>query len=204
MFSQALKFSLILLTVSSLAFANEGGGHGGGEGGEKKEGEGKAEEKKEVKSAEESYAAVAAKVSALEAKVHSGEEELKKLIEEKQHTKDPTNLNEVVKQMLTIHKQLQKDAKEYDQQRALLRYRYPEKGLTEKREYERMEVKSLEDMESQMSLSSSVKRTMKKVRNQYQTPEEVKAHNAKEQAKKKADDQKAKSPELTDPVIMKK
>lgn len=200
MFSQVLKFSLILLTASSIAFANEGGGHGGGEA---KEGEGKGEEKKEVKSAEESYAAVAAKVQALEAKVQSAEEELKKLIEEKQHTKDPAKLNEIVKQMLTLHKQLKENAKEYDQQRALLRYRYPEKGLTEKREYERVEVKSLEEMESQMSLSSSVKKTMKKVRTQYQTPEEVKAHDDKE-AKKKANSAQPKKPDLTEPVIMKK
>jgi hypothetical protein len=200
MFSQALKFSLILLTASSLAFANEGGGHGGSEA---KEGEGKAEEKKEVKTAEESYAAVAAKVQGLEAKVQSAEEELKKLIEEKQHTKDPAKLNEIVKQMLTLHKQLKENAKEYDQQRALLRYRYPEKGLTEKREYERVEVKSLEEMESQMSLSSSVKKTMKKVRTQYQTPEEVKAHDDKE-AKKKANSAQPKKPDLTEPVIMKK
>lgn len=196
MFSQVLKVSLMLLTVSSMAFANEGGG-------EAKEGEGKAEEKKEVKSAEESYAAVAAKVQGLEAKVQSAEEELKKLIEEKQHTKDPAKLNEIVKQMLTLHKQLKENAKEYDQQRALLRYRYPEKGLTEKREYERVEVKSLEEMESQQSLSSSVKRTMKKVRTQYQTPEEVKAHDEKE-AKKKAHGAQPKTPELTEPVIMKK
>lgn len=200
MFSQVLKFSLILLTVSSVAFANEGGGHGGGEA---KEGESKGEEKKEVKSAEESYAAVAAKVQGLEAKVQSAEEELKKLIEEKQHTKDPAKLNEIVKQMLTLHKQLKENAKEYDQQRALLRYRYPEKGLTEKREYERVEVKSLEEMESQLSLSSSVKRTLKKVRTQYQTPEEVKAHDDKE-AQKKAKGVQPKTPEITEPVIMKK
>ncbi|MGE5085007.1 MAG: hypothetical protein ACM3MG_01805 [Bacillota bacterium] len=189
-----------------MAFASESGGHGGGEAKEAKEakeGEGKGEEKKEVKSAEESYAVVAAKVQGLEAKVQSAEEELKKLIEEKQHTTDPAKLNEIVKQMLTLHKQLKDNAKEYDQQRALLRYRYPEKGLTEKREYERVEVKSLEEMESQMSLSSSVKRTMKKVRMQYQTPEEAKAHEDKESQKKVKSAQPQK-PELTEPVIMKK
>ncbi|MBO9668686.1 MAG: hypothetical protein J7501_17945, partial [Bdellovibrio sp.] len=188
--------------MTSIAFANEGG-HGGGE--EKKEGEGKAEEKKEIKSAEESFAAVQARVSALEAKVHSGKEEIEKLIEEKQHAKNPAEVNEIIKRMVTLHKELEKNVVEYDQARALLRYRYPEKGGAEKREYERIEVKSLDDMESQMSLSSSVKRTMKKVRTQYDTPQEAKARLESQKngdgRSKKAD---PKAPSLTDPVILKK
>ncbi|WP_413559488.1 hypothetical protein [Bdellovibrio sp. HCB209] len=208
MFSLVLKSLIAIITVTSIAvaaFANEGGGHGGGE--EKKaEGEGKSEEKVEVKSAEESYDKVAAKVAALEAKVHSGQEEIEKLIVEKAHTKDPTKLNEIVKQMLTLHKELQKNVQEYDQVRGLMKYRYPEKGLTTKREYERIEVKSLDDMESQMSLSSSVKRTMKKVRAQYDTPEQFKARKEAEIAGhgEESSSKKKKGPELTEPVILKK
>ncbi|QDK36318.1 hypothetical protein [Bdellovibrio sp. NC01] len=213
MFFPVPKFLPIFLTVlallssGSFAFANEGGGHGGGEkkeeGGEKKEGGG--EEKKEVKSSEESFSVVAARVQALEAKVHSGKEELEKLIEEKQHEKDPAKVNEIVKQMLGIHKELEKNAKEYDQQRALLKYRYPEKGQTEKREYERIDVKSIEDMETQMSLTSSVNHTLRKVRTQYETAEDVKAREEKKNVEghgKKSS--KPSSPSLTDPVILKK
>ncbi|UYL10334.1 hypothetical protein B9G69_007040 [Bdellovibrio sp. SKB1291214] len=212
MFSLVLRSILILITVMSVAmaaYANEGGGHGGGEekkaeGGEKKEGEGGAEEKP-VKSAEESYDKVAAKVAALEAKVHSGQEEIEKLIEEKAHTKDPARINEIVKQMLTLHKELKKNVEEYDQVRGLMKYRYPEKGLATKREYERIEVKSLDDMESQMSLSSSVKRTMKKVRTQYDTPDQAKARKEAEVAgHAEGSKKKKKEPELTEPVILKK
>ncbi|HWU45098.1 MAG TPA: hypothetical protein VN132_16710 [Bdellovibrio sp.] len=200
MFSQVPKFLLIFLTASavamvmtsSMARANEGKE-------EKKEGEAPKEEKKEVKSTEESYSVVLARVQTLEAKVHSGQEEIEKLIEEKQATKDPAKVSEIIKQMVSLHKDLQKNAKDYDQQRALLKYRYPEKGLSDKREYERIDIKSIEDMESQTSLATSVKHTLKKVRMQYDTPEEAKARN-ENPVKPTATPQ----PSLTDPVILKK
>ncbi len=116
---------------------------------------------------EETYAVVQARVQGLEAKVRASEAEIQKLILEKQKTKDPEKVSEIIRTMLTLHKELGTQVKEYDQQRNLLKYRYPEKGLTDVREYERIEVKSLEDFESQVSLSASVHRTMDKVRMQY-------------------------------------
>jgi ribosomal protein S15P/S13E len=198
MYSQALKILFVLLATASVSFANEGGGHGGGEA--PKEGEGKAE-KKEVKSAEDSYSVVQGRVQALEAKVHSSQEEIEKLITEKQHTSDPEKVNEIIRQILTMHKELEKNLKEYDQQRSLLKYRYPEKANAEKREYERIELKSVEDMESQMSVTSSVNKTLKKVRQQYGTPENETAK--KENSHKKTPGKPA-QPSLTDPVILKK
>lgn len=116
---------------------------------------------------EESYAVVQARVQGLEAKVRASEAEIQKLIHEKQKTKDPEKVSEIIRTMLTLHKELSNQVREYDQQRNLLKYRYPEKGLTDVREYERIEVKSLEDLESQVSLSASVHRTLEKVRMQY-------------------------------------
>ncbi len=200
---QVPKFLIIFFTVLvvTAAHANEGGGHGGGEA---KEGEAGKEEKKEVKSAEDSFSVVQARVQALEAKVHSGQEEIEKLIEEKQHTTDPKQVSEIVKQMMGIHKELQKNVKEYDQQRALLKYRYPEKGLTEKREYERIDVKSIDDMEKQMSLTTSVNHTLKRVRSQYETPEEAKARMEKTTVDGHGKPVKPAAPTLTEPVILKK
>ncbi|WP_413576636.1 hypothetical protein ACLVWU_01215 [Bdellovibrio sp. HCB290] len=199
MFSLVLKSLLVLLMVMSVAvaaFAEEGGS----EGAEKKEEAPKVEVK-----AEESYDKVAARVSALEAKVKSGKEEIEKLIEAKAHTKDPKAVNEIVKQMLVLHKDLKKNVDEYNQARGLMKYRYPEKGLTTKREYERIEVKSLDEMESQMSLSSSVNKTLKKVRTQYDSPEEAKSRAAGEnEDSAKASKKVQKEPELTEPVILKK
>lgn len=196
MFSLALKTVLVFMMSLSFAFASGGGGHGEAPA----EGE-KAEKKTEVKSSEDSYTEVQSRVSALEAKIRSAQDEIQKLLLEKHHLKDPVKLSENTKQTTALHKELKANLKEYDQQRSLLKYRYPEKGLTEKREYERIELKSLDEMENQMSLGSSVKRTLKKVRSQYGTPESEMAENTEKatvKAKKKAD------PGLTDAVILKK
>lgn len=119
--------------------------------------------------AEDTYAVVQARVQGLEAKVRASEAEIQKLILEKRNTKDPDKVSEIIRTMLTLHKELGVQIKEYDQQRNLLKYRYPEKGLTDVREYERIDVKSLEDLETQVSLSASVHRTLDKVRMQYRS-----------------------------------
>ena len=203
MFLQALKVVCVCLVFTSVsAFAEDhGGGHGApAEGGH----EGTAAPVKEIKSDEESYSVVFARVQGLEAKVQSGQAEIEKLILEKQHTTDQAKVSEIIKTMLTLHKDLAKNLKEYDQQRALLKYRYPEKGQTAKREYERIELQSIEDMESQMSIGSSIKRTLKKVRMQYNDPSEQKEAAAKEEKAHSERHPANANPGLTDAVILKK
>ena len=161
-------------------------------------GGGGEEAKKEEKS---EWQTIQARVATLETKIQSAEEEIKKLVGEKAHTKDPKKIQEIIGQMKTLHNEMKVNAKEYEQQRALLKYRFPEKDQTGARVYERIEVRSIEDMETQMSLGTSVKRTLKKVRTQYVAPEK-RAHVEKvEQAK---ENKKDKPPSLTEPVILKK
>jgi len=205
MFCLGIKsFMATLILISSLAFAEEHGGGGGEKAGgeEKKEGGGEEAAPKERRTSEASYAEVQAKVSGLEAKVRSGEEEIAKLIAEKQHTSNPQRLGQIVSEMVKLHKEMQTNAREYEQQRSLLKYRYPEKGIGgEKREYERLEVKTLDEMEDSLSLSSSVNKTLKKVRTQYVKPD-MPIKSEKKSSKKSKE--KTEEPSLTAPVILKK
>lgn len=189
---KTLSFFTVLLSVS-LAFANEGGGEAAAQ-----------EGAKEVKSREDSFAVVQARVAALEAKVRSGEAEIQKLILEKQTSKDPARVSEIISSMVALHKDMEKNLKEYDQQRTLLKYRYPEKGAAAKREYERIDIKSIEEMENQMSLGSSVKRTLKKVRSQYSSAQEREQHKAVESHEEAGKAAPTPTPGLVDPVILKK
>lgn len=198
MFSLVLKIALSFFLGLPVSFASEGAA---------KEA---APEEPKNKSDEESFIVIQARVAALEAKVHSGETEIAKLVAEKQHTNNPEKLNEIIRQMLTVHKEIKQNAKEYDQQRALIRYRYPEKGANEKRQYERIQVKSLEEMESEINLSSSLSRTFKKVRSQYPSKLNDKGNQNTSKAgasttviHKKETPVKS-TPSLTDPIILKK
>ncbi|MGZ3742321.1 MAG: hypothetical protein ACXWRE_00925 [Pseudobdellovibrionaceae bacterium] len=204
MFSQVLfkflNFTLVLnmfLTIS--VFANEAKE-------EKKESAGAAEagagesnvtepQKKQMNEATE----LQARVQALRAKVKSKEEIINKLIEDKNHTKDPEKVKEIISEIVTEHKEMSKMVEEYEQNRSLLRYRYPEKGYAGTRSYERMEVKPLEQMESQMSIEAKLNRNLRTIHSQYREPAEIK--NSK---KKKAQKKEEEAPSLTEPIYLHK
>lgn len=194
----ALKILLLILASASLmvcsssGFASGGGGHGEAKKEEKKE-EKKEGEGKKVKSTEDSFVHVQHSVQTFEAKIKSGKDELEHLIHEKMTTKDPKRVAEIIKEMIKTHKEIEKNIKEYDLQRSLLKYRYPEKGRSERRTYERIELQPLEEIEGQVDLSTHVKQTLKRVRSQYETPQEVE-QNIKAGQKKK---------NITDPYILK-
>lgn len=164
---------------------------------------GEKEAPKQVKSREESYMVVQARVAALEAKIRSAEAEVQKLILEKQQAKDPVKVNEILDRMMVVHNEMKQNNKEYDQQRTLLKYRYPEKGSTSGREYERIDLKTLGEMETEMSLGGSVKRTLNKVRVQYGKVETSKGQKPSHQPESQVETPKAHQ-SLIDPVILKK
>lgn len=210
MYSRVCKYLLVIFLSAHVAAASEKSAEaaGGEEHGEAKS----AAEKNEggsankEKSKYEAYSAVLLRVNTLFAKVRAGEEEIKRLIIEKQETKDPKRVTEIVQQMIKVHKELEENAKEYTQQKALLNYSYPEKGMHEKRKYERVEVRSIEEMEGQFNLTTGIKRTMDKARIQYESPEARSQKNKSkgESSVIKNETQDTIAPSLLEPVIIKK
>jgi hypothetical protein len=159
--------------------------------------EGKEEGKdKKAKAVEDSYVHVQLHVQTFEAKIRSGKEELVKLIEEKKISKDPVKIAEIIKEMILVHKEIEKNIKEYDLQRSLLKYRYPEKGRSEKREYERIELQPVEEIEGQLTLANSVNHSLKKVRSQYETPAEIEKNEKLNKAKQNRG--------ISEPFVLKK
>lgn len=151
---------------------------------------------------EESYAVVQARVQGLEAKVRSTEAEIQKLIQDKQTSKNAEHTNDVIRNMMSLHRQLDTQIKEYEQQRNLLRYRYPEKNQADVRQYERIELRSLEEMESRMTLGSAVDKTLKTVRKQYPNKDKGSSEGSTEPKIPAKESQKGQ--ELLEPVILKK
>lgn len=160
------------------------------------EGEVTESQKKQMNEAME----LQSKVQALQAKIRSKEESINKLIEEKSRTKDPDKVKEIISEMVTEHKEMSKMIEEYEQNRSLLRYRYPEKGYSGTRSYERMEVKPLDQMENQMSVEAKLKRNLKTVRSQYGEPADVKNLKKKKPGQKR----ETEAPSLTEPLVIQK
>jgi hypothetical protein len=200
MFYPIHRFFLFLIAISFLVLTPLGGyasgskAEGEAKEAEKSEGGGEKKEEKKAKSEEDSFILVQHRVQTFEAKIHSGKEELEKLVREKRETKNPERVATIIKEMIKVHKEIEKNIKEYDLQRSLLKYRYPEKGRSDKREYERIELDPLESVEGQVNLATDVKHTLKKIRSQYETPAEA------------LENEKASTPKrnITDPFVLKK
>jgi hypothetical protein len=163
MFFLELMFFKMFFVLNS--WAVEGGGGGGAEAP-------KPESAGSSVSADE-WIELSNRVMNMRAKVGMKKETLRKLVEEKQTEKNPARLAEIIKQMVEEHKGLQKEIFDYNQQSAILKFRFPEKAMAnDRRKYERMESRSLEQIETQLSLDAKIKKAVAKTRRQF-SPNEV-------------------------------
>ena len=124
---------------------------------------------------------------------------INKLIQEKNNIKDAARVNDIIAEMVAEHKEMSKMIIEYEQNRSLLRFRYPEKGYSGTRAYERMEVKPLDQMENQTSVEVKLKRNLKTVRSQYGELVENKTKKKKSVQKREVE-----APSLTEPIVLQK
>ena len=175
-------FCVVVTCFVTSAFANEAEGEGAKEGA--KEG-GKVEEKK----ATPEWVELQSRLSVLKAKVSGKEKEVSELLAAKQAEKDPAKSVQIFNDLKRSHSEMTKAAEEYEQVRNVLRYRYPEKGMKDDRSYERVEVKSLEDLEKQAGLEGNLKRTIVQVRRQYADPTKKPSVEAASELKPKKKDQ---------------
>lgn len=120
----------------------------------------------------------------LKTKIKMSEDAIEKLIDEKQKTKGEKQSAEIVKNLKLEYKVLKETTEEYEQKRNQLRYRFPEAGVTDEREYERLEVKSLEEMENELTLGGRLKKTFARVKKQY--PKSAQEIQKKEKEEKKS------------------
>lgn len=113
------------------------------------------------------------RLQTLKAKVHAKEAVVMGLIAAKAKEKDPQKAREIVKNLTVEHKDLQAQIEEYEKQRNLLKYRFPEKGMKDDRSYQRMEARSVEEMETQVGLDRVLQNTVQRIREQYGSGEAV-------------------------------
>ncbi len=108
-----------------------------------------------------------AKLQVLKSKIRSKTDIVRKLINDKQVTTDEKTAVSIVNTLKVEYRDLQIAIREYEEQRSLMNYRFPEKGRSESRTYERIEMKPLEQMETEFSLEGKVKKTVSRLKSAY-------------------------------------
>jgi hypothetical protein len=127
--------------------------------------------KQETKNTPQSeYYDVQARLQVLKSKVKSRNENVRKLVQDKQAARTEKEALAIVKNLKVEYSELQRTIREYEEQRNLMNYRFPEKGRSEKPTYQRIESKSLDQMESEFSIEGKVKKAVTRLRTVYPPP----------------------------------
>lgn len=103
---------------------------------------------------------------------------------------------EQAKELKESHKKLMEMTADYNELSTRFEMRFPEKGQANGRKYFRIDNLTLEQMENRMTLEGREKRLLKKIRTQYNKPEN------EDVTTKAFDPKKDKKPEVTDEIIL--
>lgn len=106
-------------------------------------------------------------VTSLAAKIKAKSDSVELLLKQKSVEKDPDKLMEIVKLVQQEHRELEQATREYNTQLGILQYRYPERGLSNSRRYQRLNTKSLEDIEKTLGLDAHLKNSRERVKTVY-------------------------------------
>jgi hypothetical protein len=136
-------------------------------------------------------------IQTLKAKVNAKEKLVEELLKEKNSTKDPKRSVEIFNEIKKEHKELLQTAVDYEQKRNYLKYRFPEKGSLTKHKYKRIDVRSIEELETSHSLDGRLKSVQEKLRKQYNIKPPTKAEETKKEKEKLA-------PSVTEPTSVTK
>ena len=117
---------------------------------------------------------VVSALGSLKAKIKSKEDTIKEIIHHKEHAKNKAEAEALVGELLKEHKELTKLMEEYNTSAQLLKYRYPDVGITEKRKYEKLELKTLDQFEESKTIEGQIKKTVSKLKTHYGVKDEVK------------------------------
>ncbi len=165
---------LMLLSFGFNVFAKEAPAAGG-------KAEGKSGDDKGLPE----WVMIEAQIATLESKIGAKEESIKKIIEEKKKISDDSpKAKEMVDLLVSEHNEMKKYVSDYEKQRTLLKFRFPERGIKADRKYQRKEMKSLEAMEDEFSLEGKLNKNIRKMRKQFPKANQVAQPEGEEDVRK--------------------
>lgn len=178
---------MVSLFLSLFAQAEEHGG--GGEGGH---GGGDAKDVKSEKPQLPAWADLGNKIAGISAKIKAKQAVIDKLISDKKAL--PPNspqVKDLADQLVKEHKELVKLNEDFEKQKSILRYRYPERGLMIERQYKRENIQTIEQLENQQGVDGKLNRSLLRMRSQYGIDPQVAAKLKRGEEKKAKPEKKA-------------
>lgn len=170
-----LRSKAVLLGIFAINFfvsANQGGGEHGSAPAAAPE-KLPIEERQQQERTKE-WMDVVSSLSSLKTKIKSKEDTIKDIIHHKNAAKTKAEAEALVGELLREHKELTKLLEDYNQSAQLLKYRYPDVGITEKRKYQKIELKTIDEYEDSQTIEGQIKRTVSKVKTHYGVKDEKK------------------------------
>lgn len=101
------------------------------------------------------------------------ERSIKTLLEEKRAITDEKALQSVLAELANRHKELQRVAKDYEEERLHVRFKHPDRHDTTERQYLRYQVKTLKELENELGLDGRLDRLKVRVTRTFPAPEVV-------------------------------
>jgi hypothetical protein len=198
---RALCLFFLLAGLSLRAHAE--GGESGGESVSESAGESGAQSGKAYSGSQsDAWEKVQTELTSLRGKIEVQEASIKTLLQQKSGLKGD-QLRAKIEELKKEHAKLEQMTGDYNKLEEQYETRFPERGLKEPRVYVRRPVKSLQSMESELSLDDRVKRVQAKVLSQYGRDKKKKKSGSP--AKVSSGDQSEKKPpDVTDPIIYQK
>ena len=111
---------------------------------------------------------IQSRLQVLKARLTTKEASVKGLIRTSQTSRD----KKVFEDLKREHAELRQMGEEYEKLRHQLRYRFPERGMNAERRYQRIEVKSLQEMETQVGMESKLQGNLDRLRRQFPSASE--------------------------------
>jgi hypothetical protein len=122
------------------------------------------------------------RVQDLYARIKSKQATISKMLEEKNQLKnDSAELKTLISAIVKEHKDLRQMTEDYRKHLSILQYRFPERNAKADRKYDRIEIKSIEEMELAVGIDGKLNRNLSRMRSQYKM--ESKAETDKDNEK---------------------
>jgi Tfp pilus assembly protein PilV len=108
------------------------------------------------------------RVQDLQARIKSKRATIEQMLEEKNHLKNGSpELKALIENVVREHKEMRQMSEDYRKNLSLLQYRFPERNAKADRKYDRLEVKSLDEMEQAVGIDAKINRNLGRMRSQY-------------------------------------